>query len=142
MSPFVCCICAESIQGSAPVEIVVREDGAAQSLWSHAACLSSRLHQSVPTLLKPKLIVAPSVYLALTVSGLNDALRMAAGSPVWCSEDAVSEPVFSRLTGRNVTRFNYSINVHELQSPLEDAISTIREHHPGSHVWVEHPHEL
>jgi hypothetical protein len=142
MSPLVCCFCADSIQGSAPVEIVAHEDGAAQALWAHAACLSVRLHSSVPSLFEPESADSPSVFLALTAGGLTQALRLAAGSPVWCGADATTEQAFSGLAGRNVTRFNYSFTAHAQQQVLECAVSTIREHHPGSHVWVEHPHEL
>lgn len=52
MNTIVCCFCAESINGEAPVEIAAPlEDGASQSLWAHAACLGARLHPAVPTLL-------------------------------------------------------------------------------------------
>jgi hypothetical protein len=46
-----CCFCGEVISGEKPLGITLDlGDGSTQDLWSHAACLSSRLHHTVPFL--------------------------------------------------------------------------------------------
>ncbi|MDQ0074841.1 UTP-glucose-1-phosphate uridylyltransferase [Variovorax boronicumulans] len=78
------------------------------------------------------------VFLAITPSGLKDALREAAGSgtAIWCGADAVSEQDFAVLKGKGLTRFSYALGARE-QPVLEDALDTIGQHHPDEIVWVE-----
>lgn len=46
-----CCFCAEAISDRNPVGITLHLGyGNTQDLWSHPACLSSRLHHTVPFL--------------------------------------------------------------------------------------------
>lgn len=79
------------------------------------------------------------VFLAITPSGLVEALLLAGGhSPVWCGADAITEAEFATRQGNNITRF-----VHSLAGPgsadlVVEAVATIAEHHPGERVWVEH----
>ncbi len=78
------------------------------------------------------------VYLAITPAGLAEALR-AAPSPsnVWCGADAISEKAYEAIpVGDRPTRFIYDLGDRFL---LDDAVGTIREHHPGQGIWIEAP---
>ncbi|KHK51868.1 hypothetical protein PI87_20145 [Ralstonia sp. A12] len=79
------------------------------------------------------------VFLATTSEGLQRALELAgsAGLPIWCGSDAVSDADYSKLAGRNVSRFAYPLHDASAKT-LQDAVDTIAEHHPGESVWVEH----
>lgn len=79
------------------------------------------------------------VFLAISPEGLQRALQLAseANLPIWCGTDAISEPDYAKLAGRNVSRFVYPLRGASAQA-LQDAIDTIAEHHPGEPVWVEH----
>jgi hypothetical protein len=75
------------------------------------------------------------IYLAITSEGLAQALHVAGnGDAVWCGADAISETAWVALPAPNCTRF-----VHELRDRvlLDDALSTIEEHHPGQTIWIE-----
>ncbi|MFS2166017.1 hypothetical protein [Variovorax sp. Varisp62] len=78
------------------------------------------------------------IFLAITPSGLKDALREAArsGATVWCGADAVSEEDFDTLKVGGLTRFDYQL---ESRDPLvlADALDTVHQHHPDEVVWVE-----
>jgi hypothetical protein len=78
------------------------------------------------------------IYLAITPKGLQDALQIAAemGATVWCGADAMTKEEFDAYVGSNVSRFNYSLN-DATEDVLAGAIDTMREHHPGSTIWVE-----
>jgi len=78
------------------------------------------------------------VFLAITPTGLKEALRMAltCGSSVWCGADAVSEPEYEALAGADLSRFTYSL-AGEPAAVLAGAVATIEEHHPHETVWVE-----
>jgi hypothetical protein len=142
MSSTICCFCGETVLSEAPVEIAATlEDGATQGFWAHGVCLSERLHASIPTLLPSMEEAEASVFLAVTAQGLQHALRISLGRPVWCSADAVTEHQFFKLKGRNVSRFSYAIKPNEPEV-LSDALATIHEHHPGARVWVEGCSEL
>jgi len=79
------------------------------------------------------------VYLALTPEGLLEAISASNGmSPIWCGAEAISEEDFSRLAAKDVTRFQHTISGPEQPAAIADALATIREHHPGHRVWVEH----
>lgn len=77
------------------------------------------------------------VFLAITSSGLESALQLAArtGDCVWCGADAIPEGD-GALPFRGVSRFNYSLQA-EGQLLIQDALETIQEHHPGEVIWVE-----
>jgi len=78
------------------------------------------------------------VLLAITPTGLVDALRLVAGTgtAIWCGADAISDDDYAKLTHQNVSRFVYGL-IGEGQDMLADAIGTIEEHHPNETVWVE-----
>ena len=77
------------------------------------------------------------VLLALTPFGLKEALQFAGEcTPVWCGADAISEEEFHQHEHKNLTRFSYTL-ADASQEELENAISTITEHHPNQRVWVE-----
>jgi hypothetical protein len=82
----------------------------------------------------------PTVFLAISPTGLKEALQFASstGSAIWCGSDAVSESEFQSLAGRSISRFIYPLQ-GESADVINDAISTIEEHHPGASVWVEKP---
>ena len=78
------------------------------------------------------------VYLAITPAGLAEAMN-AAPSPctVWCGADAISEEAYEAIpAGVRRTRFIYDLGDRFL---LDDAVGTIREHHPGQAIWIEAP---
>jgi len=75
------------------------------------------------------------IFLAITPSGLTEALRVAgAADAVWCASDAISEKEYEASTARNLSRFIYELGDREL---IDDAINTIEEHHPGQTIWIE-----
>jgi hypothetical protein len=78
------------------------------------------------------------VFLAITPSGLKDALRVAAdsGSAVWCGADAISEEAYATLKGKRRSRFIYDLGTRD-PLVLEGALDTIGQHHPDEVVWVE-----
>lgn len=79
------------------------------------------------------------VFLALTRSGY-DAYRALArvDIPLWIGAGVLSGVELSalRLSGVNVSDFNYRIEPHE-EEVISGAVETIKEHHPGMTVWVE-----
>lgn len=77
------------------------------------------------------------VFLAITSNGLAEALRQAADThAVWCGSDAISEEDWASLGAPDLTRFVYPLGDRTL---LVDAITTIKEHHPGQVIWIEAP---
>ncbi len=78
------------------------------------------------------------VFLAITPSGLREALREAArtSSAVWCGADAISEQDFAALKGKGVTRFAYALGARDALV-IEGALDTVGQHHPDDVVWVE-----
>lgn len=76
------------------------------------------------------------VYLAITPGGLAEALRAApSASTVWCGADAISEEAYAAIpAGDQPTRFIYDLGDRFL---LDDAVGTMREHHPGHSIWIE-----
>lgn len=77
------------------------------------------------------------VFLALTRPGLDDALALAKHAPIsiWCSANAISEEEFDALAGADLTRFTYALD--STAEALDDALTTIEEHHPGQRLWIE-----
>jgi hypothetical protein len=78
------------------------------------------------------------VYLAITPAGRAEAMRAAPSpSTVWCGADAISEEAYEAIpVGDRPTRFIYNLGDRFL---LDDAVGTIREHHPGQAIWIEAP---
>jgi hypothetical protein len=78
------------------------------------------------------------VFLALTPSGLRDALHLAAGqgNAIWCGAAALTEQEFQSQLLPGVTRLDYAPGVSEKKS-IARALDTIEQHHPGETVWVE-----
>lgn len=78
------------------------------------------------------------VLLAITPSGLEDALRLAEGreTAIWCGADAISDGDYAKLKHNNVSRFVYGL-AGEGQDVLADAIATIEEHHPNQTIWIQ-----
>ena len=77
----------------------------------------------------------PMIFLAITSTGLAQALRAATeNASVWCGSDAISEADYAARQWPNLSRFAYSLEDRVL---IDDAVSTIEEHHPGQTVWVE-----
>jgi len=75
------------------------------------------------------------VFLAITPSGLADALRTAGpDDAVWCGSDAISQEEYELLAVHNLSRFG-----HELgdQALIDDAMDTVKDHHPGQTIWIE-----
>jgi hypothetical protein len=78
------------------------------------------------------------VFLALTPSGLEEAMRAATavGGNVWCGASAISEADFGARKLAALTRLHYSPAASGRES-LGRALDTIGQHHPGETVWVE-----
>jgi hypothetical protein len=78
------------------------------------------------------------VFLAITPTGLADALRVAADSDtaVWCGADAISRGEEVALGREELSRFSYGLGTRDPEV-LESALGTIGQHHPGEVVWVE-----
>jgi hypothetical protein len=78
------------------------------------------------------------IYFALTPRGAHELLNSpdVKNAHIWCSADALSEAEFGKLERRNVTRFTHSF-ANADKATIEDALSTIDEHHPGERIWVE-----
>lgn len=75
------------------------------------------------------------IFLAITPSGLADALRAAGESDaIWCGSDAITEADYAMLKHANLSRFIYALADGRL---ISDAMDTIAEHHPGQNIWVE-----
>ena len=75
------------------------------------------------------------IFLAITSTGLAQALRAAAeNDAIWCGSDAISEADYAARQWPNLSRFTESLEDRVL---IDDAVSTIEEHHPGQTIWVE-----
>jgi hypothetical protein len=78
------------------------------------------------------------IFLAITQQGLAEAIQATSktGEAVWCGAEAVSDPHYAATVPSNVSRFVYGLTGENVVL-LEDALSTIAEHHPGQSIWVE-----
>jgi hypothetical protein len=78
------------------------------------------------------------VFLAITRSGLNEAMALAESNhtPVWCGSDAISEHDYANLKTHNVSRFNYPLGNSNADT-LAGALETISDHHPNERIWIE-----
>lgn len=79
-------------------------------------------------------------FLAITPTGLKEALRLAAitDTPVWCGADAISEPAYLDLQAPDLSRFDHELGTRD-SATLQDALRAISLHHPNEHVWVDVP---
>ncbi|WP_158755694.1 hypothetical protein [Dyella sp. S184] len=80
-------------------------------------------------------------HFALTRQGYDQLIKVCGGSPpspLWVNAGVLSssELTVLRTQGLDVTEFARLVS-SEGQG-LDDAIGTIKEHHPGLSVWVEH----
>ncbi|MGZ5053918.1 MAG: hypothetical protein ACXWAT_03115 [Methylobacter sp.] len=59
-------------------------------------------------------------------------------APLWISAGIISQSELDSLRSRgaDVTNFNYEIGLNE-HEVIDDAIETIREHHPDEVIWVQ-----
>jgi len=68
--------------------------------------------------------------LAVAVRGMDD---------VWVGSDAITEGEYQRFgsEGVELSRFIYPLT-GESDEVIQDALSTVEEHHPGEIIWVQH----
>jgi len=84
------------------------------------------------------------IFLVLTKEGLNKSIEMRKyfDLHVWCGSDVILN---SDALKNGVSQFNYPLK-GEGQEILMDALSTMKEHHPGKIIWVENlgasPYEM
>lgn len=78
------------------------------------------------------------VFLAITSAGLERAIQIAivTGDAIWCGADAISASEYAHRRGPSLSRFDYDLQGDDLLV-LQDALQTIREHHPGETIWIE-----
>ena len=77
------------------------------------------------------------VFLALTSSGLQDALQLRGPLlAIWCGANVISAEEYKLRAVPVLTRFDYSPRASDGDA-IARAIDTIEQHHPGETVWVE-----
>lgn len=80
------------------------------------------------------------VFFVLSRKGFEDYLSFEEklSAPLWISAGilSASELESLRCRGTDVTDFSYEIGLNE-NEVIDDAIETIREHHPDEAIWVE-----
>lgn len=77
------------------------------------------------------------VFFAISRQSYLDYLALnAASAPLWVTSDVLTEQELWALRDSNasVTVFNFSLSTDDALG-REDAIETIREHHPGQTIW-------
>ena len=84
---------------------------------------------------------AAMVFFALTRAGCDEFLRLDGASPgsaLWVNKDVLSSAELARLraSGASVTNFTRVIDICDSVS-VDEAVATIKEHHPHEVVWVE-----
>ena len=81
------------------------------------------------------------IYLALSRESALEAIRVARtqSCAIWVGSDAISEDEHHVISSEGVkmTRFSYPLAGAEPEVVAE-ALATIREHHPGETIWVQH----
>ena len=81
------------------------------------------------------------VYFALTRVGFDDLVASIGRipTPLWVNIGVLSEAevVEFRASGIELTTFTSDLGRAEL-SEFEDALDTIRQHHPGHSIWHEY----
>jgi hypothetical protein len=80
------------------------------------------------------------VFFVISRKGYEDylAVKEKLVAPLWISAGVISQSELESLrnSGADVTVFNYAIGLNE-NEVIDDAIETIKEHHPGEVVWVQ-----
>jgi hypothetical protein len=80
------------------------------------------------------------VFLVLSRAGYDELTAQPSSMPsaLWVNDGVLSasELLEIREAGVKVTNFTRSIDPHDM-SAIEQAISTVQEHHAGQRVWVE-----
>jgi hypothetical protein len=80
------------------------------------------------------------VFFVISRKGYEDylAVKEKLVAPLWISAGVISQSELESLrnSGADVTDFNYAIGLNE-NEVIDDAIETIKEHHPGEVVWVQ-----
>ena len=81
------------------------------------------------------------VFLVLTRAGYEDVkghLRTAAGTILWINQDIASPNELSdlRATGVSVTNFTRLLGIDD-EAAVNEALFTIKDHHPNNRIWVE-----
>lgn len=78
------------------------------------------------------------VYLVLETQTLYEVIKLP-GVAIWAGSNVLTELNHQDLVakGFNVTRFDYTVNAVN-KNKLEDALETIKEHHPAEHIWVQY----
>lgn len=78
------------------------------------------------------------VYLILEARALNEVIKLP-GVTIWAGSNVLTELNHKELVaeGINVTRFNHPISGVN-RSELEEALETIKEHHPTESIWVQY----
>lgn len=81
------------------------------------------------------------VYLILEARALDEVIKLP-GVAIWAGSNVLTELNHKELLakGFNVTRFNHPISGVN-RSELEDALETIKEHHPTESIWVQYTSE-
>jgi hypothetical protein len=79
------------------------------------------------------------VFLALTREAALEAIALAkaGGHHVWVGTDVLSQAEHSAQVDKGVklTRFSFALSADS--DTVDDAVATIREHHPSESIWVQ-----
>lgn len=79
------------------------------------------------------------VFLLLEPLALHETLEAAKqiSATVWLGADAITEAGHQEhhRNGYKITRFSYEL-AHATLDIIEDALLTIKEHHPSEVIWV------
>jgi hypothetical protein len=80
------------------------------------------------------------VFFVISRKGFEDylAIKDKLVAPLWISAGVISQSELESLrnSGADVTDFNYAIGLNE-NEVIDDAIQTIKEHHPGEVIWLQ-----
>lgn len=80
------------------------------------------------------------VFFAMTRQGVDAFRQLSRGrtASLWISAGVLTPAELSelRMQGFGVTSLSAEIHAGD-REPVADAISTIKEHHPGEPLWVE-----
>ena len=81
------------------------------------------------------------VFILLDRAALQEALDLAMRleAHVWLGAESLTEQEHKAFcsSGHRITRFSYELSGAG-REVVEDALSTVREHHPGEIMWVKH----
>ncbi|MEP7706821.1 hypothetical protein [Paraglaciecola sp. 25GB23A] len=78
------------------------------------------------------------VFLVLDKHAFEEALKIR-NVALWVGSNLLTKLNHGEMVanGMNVTRFNYPINpLNQLE--IDDALETIKEHHPSENIWVQY----